>query len=485
MKKLVKIVVLVLCFTMIFSLIACSKSDSSNEETKTSTQADKDAPVSKYEKKLDITWLGFFCAGLPDEFWAKTVIEEMFNVNVTIPDVDANADIQKVNLMVASGEMPDFFAYWPNDVHAWFEQEVTRSIPIEVIRKAAPNYAQVMDENPAGWKLYARKDNPNELMAMTGFTPAQATQLMTASFYRLDWLEKIGMYPHGTVTPLDDENNTYTASEGFTRDEFLIIMDKFVNDDPDGNGVKDTLGFIGGESHQHTWYSLLGSFGLSYNNLEENGQTIEYYSSEKYKEFLKFAAKIYKSGYMDKEFFTNDWTRLQEKYSQQKAGYISTQPSYMVKSNPSLWERAPLNMIKDNPSAKIVLCPPEIGPNGEQGVQRNTNTPFKYSFYIGNSVDDEKLERILNIFDYAVASKEGYIKLSYGEEGVHYTFEDTKYGKMRVLKEGVKPNGAPDGLFVFSTNMFIPDDGRTDLKTPPDEIKLINAVFSLFFLFDS
>lgn len=469
MKKISRKVILFLCFVMVFSLTACSKTENNIPVTKDNSTSPKDP----YEKTLDITWLGFFCAGLPQEFWAKTEIEKMFNVKITVPDVDANADIQKVNLMVASGEMPDFFASATNDVQRWFDEEVTRSIPIEIVKKAAPIYSSVMNQNQAGWKLYAMKDKPNELMALTGFTPGQATQLMTCSFYRLDWLERIGIKPHGTLTAFGGDNNVFIADEGFTRDEFLTIMDKFVNNDPDGNGEKDTLGFVGSNALAHTWYSLMGSFGLSYNNLEENGKTIEYYSSAKYKEFLKFAATLYKNGYMDREFFTNDWTRMQEKYSKQKAGYISTQPSYLQNSDPSMWNRAPLSMIKDNPNGKIVLLPPEIGPNGEQGVQYNTNIPFKYYFYIGNGVDDEKLERILNIFDYAACSKEGYIKMSYGEEGVHYTMNDTEYGKIRVQQKNIKP-----GFRVFSLNMFQPLDGRNDINTPPEILKLTKDVMN-------
>lgn len=488
MKNLSRTVALFLCLAMVLSLAACGKTkENAPSTTEGSTAAEAtqsptgNTATNPYSKTLDISWLGFFCAGLPQEFWAKSVIEEKFNVKLTVPDVDSNADMQKVNLMVASGEMPDFFANVNTYVQSWFNEGVTRSIPVDIIRKAAPNYAKVMDENPAGWKLYTVRDKPDELMAMTGFAPAQASNLMVGSYYRLDWLEKIGMPPHGTLTAMDEENNLYIADKGFTRDEFFVIMDKFVNNDPDNNGKKDTLGFVGCNAgtwniFAHTWDSLLGSFGLTYNNVEENGTTIEYYSSAKYKEFLKFAAAVYKNGYMDKEFLTNDFVRMGEKYAQQKAGYVSTQPAYMTKSSAGMWNRAPLNMIKDNPDAKLVFCPPEIGPNGEQGVPYNTNSPFKYSFYIGSSVDDEKLERILSIFDYAAASKEGFIKMSYGEEGVHYTIEDTKYGKARVLKENVNFNGKPDGLFVFSTNMFLPLDGRDEINTVSDALKLQKLV---------
>jgi len=456
MRRLKSIISLSVCAALLFSMTACWKSN----DKSTASPSEGTAQL----EHMDISWLAAFCAGLSPDNWSQKELEKKFNVTFKIPDVDTS-DKQKFDLMVASGEMPDFTAGLMKTPIELYEQEVTRSIPTSIIRKSAPNYAKLLDNNPAGWKMNVAKDKKDELTAMTGFVESQSSYPYYSSFYRLDWLENLGIKPKGTLEQIDAEGKLWIASEAFTRDEFLNILDKFTNGDPDKNGKNDTIGTIGMKDLNHTWFPLMGSYGLNEAySINENGKAIFYYSSEKYKDFLKTVADVYKKGLIDREYLTNDFQKMSEKYAKGNAGYAATVTIYMS-SEANMLTRAPMNMLKADPKAKIVMTPPEVGPNKEQGVPIYSATPFRYNFYISKKVDDKKLERILQIFDYAAVSKEGFQKFRFGEEGKHYTVQEKNGFKFWKWNDGVN-FGKDTGFGVFNTNMVVPNDGRMMSETP-------------------
>jgi hypothetical protein len=74
-------------------------------------------------------------------------------------------------------------------------------------------------------------------------------------------------------------------------------------------------------------------------------------------------------------------------------------------------------------NTKLLIAPPEIGPNGEQGVSGHGLPGSIYrhnTAIINSSVTDEKFARIMTIFEAVSFDLELYLLVNYGFEGINY-----------------------------------------------------------------
>ena len=90
---------------------------------------------------LEITWLG----DSPDESWWIGQLEQMFNVTITL-DGTARFDGERERIIVAAGEFPDTGAPCCLNTLTLYEDQVIRSLPEDMLRTHAPDYARAMDE---------------------------------------------------------------------------------------------------------------------------------------------------------------------------------------------------------------------------------------------------------------------------------------------------------------------------------------------------
>lgn len=473
MRKARKLLALTLAVLMLGALSACSggsvstttvsATTATSAASTTAAATTATAPVDPFEETISFSWLTFNCMDLNEDFLMKSKVEELFNVDITIPNHDINAQWANFQLAVAAGEMPDAVFMNSNfsTVLDWYEQDVIRAVPYELIRSAAPNYCVYLDEYPLGWEIY--KSSDTETMALTGLMPGQYDSTFWGSYYRLDWLEKVGIEPNGEVKLVSDVFDfLYYTDEAFTLAQLMDILEAFKNGDPDGNGKDDTSGFAAYTGwNMHGWQNIANAFGLAGTlNIEEGGVTKEYYASNSWREFLAFAANIYAKGYVDPEWNTNDWTRWCEKYATGTYGYCATALSYGNPASPAAreaktgnWGRGPLNSIGD--TGTLIMTPPEIGYEGQQASQTYAVTPFRYQLIFGYGVEDKVVTRILQMLDYTTFCKDTWFEFAYGYEGEQWDYGDDGAGKQIVIAKA-DIDKASTGLNVFSPGMFCP-----------------------------
>lgn len=408
------------------ALSACSSEKTpvaGNNAQSTQNPPEQSTESAELAKQLEISFLSSNFQNAKEGDWIQQQLEAKFNIKLKDRKVNNN-DKTQVDLMLASGEMPDA-AWLGGDPNAMYDQGTTRTIPRALIEKYAPHYANMLNSSPLGWKVNQLADNPDEYTALTGLFDLNS--IFFVPMYRLDWLEKLGIEPNGALKQLDDEGRVWIVDQPFTQEQHTDILKRFTEEDPDGNGKKDTYGMSGlstdGEDN-YAWSSVMGMFGIGYSgehnsNLEENGKTVQFYVSEKYKDFLSYMSNLYKLGAIDPEFATLDWNKFQEKLGSGKIGYWNTEYNYF---NQVFTDRAPMNVLANVPEAKVLVAPPERGAGGEAGTNRYGWNPFSYTFYIANHVDDEKLIRILQMFDFMSFDPEAQIWSRFGQEGIHFTW---------------------------------------------------------------
>ena len=114
----------------------------------------------------------------------------------------------------------------------------------------------------------------------------------------MEWLDKLGL------------------EEPTTLDEFSNVLRHFVNDDPNGNGIKDEVGLTGCTStygcNPIIW--MMNAFIHTnpdniYMNVE-NGKVIPAFTQAAYKAGLEYIHGLYKEGLIDPLGFTQDQTQM-------------------------------------------------------------------------------------------------------------------------------------------------------------------------------
>jgi ABC-type glycerol-3-phosphate transport system substrate-binding protein len=438
------------------------------------------ATADAMSKKLEISWVGQGARGKVEENnKIQQMLEKKFNVKLINRKIDINSAEQR-NLMVASGELPDY-AYTLDDPSKLYRDGVTRSIPKEMIVKNAPKYADLLDSYGTGFKVNLVPGKTDEFYALTGYVDTTVNQFWGQA-YRLDWMEKLGIKPKGTVTQLGTSGGLeriYYTTEAFTIEEETKMYEAFVNQDPDGNGKKDTYGpMLDYEAPSNTQATLMGAFGFGLGQfVEEDGKLLHSAISNGYKNYLKHMADWYKKGIIDPEFTTLNLTKSWEKFATGKYGSAQAlhQSAALV---PYTQTRPPGNLVLKDPSVKILFAPPPIGPNGKQGAPSNGNgvDGFSYSAVIRKDVSDEKLIRILQMFDYINLDFDGNMLTQFGEEGVDFAWEGTPKKSAAILK---KSDAEREAVGVFYYNHVMRPAAVTPIWNDSYTLKLLDAYWGV------
>ncbi|MCU6711876.1 ABC transporter substrate-binding protein [Paenibacillus sp. J5C_2022] len=456
MKKRMRYAAVVMLSAAI-AITGCSNESGQNTEGK--ADLSKLPEPGDFSNKLTLQLSGSITKGkAEDGSYVQKRLEEQFNIKIVNTKVDTwNAD--QVNLMVASGDLPDTFAFTTSGKNAQqlYDSGLTRTIPKEMLEKYAPRYMKMLSENPPGPIMNLKKGTDNEYLQLIG-QYSHVDGLAWGPTLRLDWLENLGIESPGEMKPVGPSGGREKIlfTEGaYTIEELEEILKAFTFNDPDKNGKDDTYGLLPANNNLNWAGTLMGSFGIYRGyNLIENDKLVVTEISQKYKEFLKLMAKWYDMGIIDPEFTTLDEKLGWEKYKQGKIGYYITQPAYIAMDD---WAkgRAPQNIVENPDStAKVLAMAPEIGKDGQQGLGAYLPvTNLADAFYVSKDVTDEELARILQIFDYINHDDEARWTL-YGEVGVHSKWEgEPEKSALKVLPEYAQEEGN-SGFWAYNFRTY-------------------------------
>lgn len=396
-------------------------------------------------EKYTITYTGYWSDDTyEDESYVENLLEEQLGVEIKV----ITADSSNLSTLLSTGQMPD--CMWGDySVSYMKEQELTRNIPRSLVEEYAPSFIEYFDANPVLYDYVLDPDNPDEFTCLRGITLQFVDYYLANDYYRYDWIENLGLDLGVEVEEVYDR--VYVASDGIELSKFIEIMDAFVNDDPDGNGLNDTYGVTAPSLAQSVFFSGYGFYsGVN----EVNGEAEQYYVLDEYKDYLKGFAELYADGLIDTEIIENNRKLSWDKVNTGKAGYWLTSTNSL---NSWASDRPPLTLLELDPDAKILLTP-GIKPDGGE-VQSVTNTSPAYGyFYVRNDIDDDKLIKILEFVELAIwGNGDPAFKASlfYGEQGVDWEWDEdgTTPVQLNVLASGER------GTWTFSQH------GQDELMT--------------------
>ncbi|RXZ83244.1 extracellular solute-binding protein [Paenibacillaceae bacterium] len=356
-----------------------------------------DAPV-------EFSWIGAYILG--KDTMAQKYLEEKLNVKITPTGIDRSNWEQQINVKLAAGEKPDFFGNLDISMYHWLtyvKQELIGEIPVEVIRQHAPNYAKMVDEmDKTAWDISVIDGKNYGIPKFYGeggspFVPA----------YNEAWLKKIGYNePPKTLEELED------------------VLTKFRNDDPDGNGKKDTYGISArGKdtlASNQIFNTVFAAHGITPSGWVEqpDGKVKFGFTTEEARTALKLLNKWYKDGIIDPEFITDDWNSYRAKFAGGKIGMLDQALWYHDHSSGQVGQDS------EKAGMKMVVGKPVIGTTGKMmGIaQGYKQVPF--SIGVEAAKDPKKVEAILKVLDLTATNEEAYLMTGFGIEGEHYDMVD-------------------------------------------------------------
>ncbi|MBD2843588.1 extracellular solute-binding protein [Paenibacillus sp. IB182496] len=299
---------------------------------------------------------------------------------------------EQLRLKMAAGEYPDF--YWTGG----FANEETLAngmlLPLnDLIDEYGPNLKKTIPQT--AWDAVTLK---GQIMAIPRF-PGGGTDTDRLIYMRKDYLDKVG------------------ADIPTTSDEFLDVLRKLRDGDPDGNGKDDTIPFSGRQSFG--WMeNLFGMWGIDPSaSTIYNDEVIPSYLHPNMKQALAFLRTMYEEKLLDPEFLSNTgsiWT--QKLNSGQVASYNHTVEQV------GDFQKAIQDANPDVP-VDIVAIPTPRG-SGYEGPLGNRKNPIGVSMVVMKT--SEHPEAVIKLLDW-IASEEGQIFVDLGMEGDTYTKNGEAY----------------------------------------------------------
>lgn len=201
-----------------------------------------------------------------------------------------------------------------------------------------------------------------------------------------------------------------------TFEDFYRVAKAFKENDPDKNGLNDTIAYQmeGGNAICRSMLPLLMPYGISNWRIAEkpitigkDGKLVHEFTTNGLREGLKFINKLYREGLVNSDFPNmKDLPSTTAKYfSAGKAG-IAWVPTDFV-----------ANLFMNNPKATADQIPPLQSPPGYEFVGFRG---LSYDLFIGFPKSGKNPAKAMELFEY-VNSREGRELMICGIKGVHYT----------------------------------------------------------------
>lgn len=337
-----------------------------------------------------------------------TWIEETFNITLEPISVNWIDYKERYQVMSATHSLPDLFSNLTisstdtNDsanLSNLIQTDSIRSLPDDL--SLYPNVSEMMSE----FDYIRYEDGKHYAFPRLSFQDDILGSSDAAMIVRRDWMEKLGF-----------ENPS-------SLDEFIDLICAFANEDPDGNGIDDTIGYnVNSRAALGKWVML----GIApecnvYTWIETDDGYIPSYLTENFKKVVAAYHTMYERGGLDPDFCIKKATDAVDDFARGKLGALE------YKSSPSalLELQAQWELHQTIPFADAVAVL-NIFPADDGNYYSNSSNPFWSETLFSSGVDDEKMDRILSLLEFLL-SDEGVYLTRYGIEDVDYTYKNGKF----------------------------------------------------------
>lgn len=302
-------------------------------------------------------------------------IEKRTQTKLSITWVSPNNWDAKQSVTLASGDIPDLMKV--SDVSNPLMQQMVRQGVFWDLTPFLQDYPHLMEYPKSVWES-TKIDGKNYIIPSV--RPFEGASFLAV---RKDWLDKLHLQIPTTT------------------EEMYKVWKAFANEDPDGNGKKDTYGF-----NMRDWSPILDNI-FNQNNGKwklRDGKLVDIVTEPGTRDMLVFLNRAYREGLIPRDFPIMKTSQAEDLATQSKAGFTTDTVL-------GLWRQIDLPM-STNPEADFL---PLTSLNGV--VMQSPG--FLGAYLIPKKVPKEKVWKILSLMDYG-ASEEGASLAINGIRDVHY-----------------------------------------------------------------
>nr|WP_246362204.1 extracellular solute-binding protein [Paenibacillus alba] len=385
----------------VFTISACESAPTGSDAESTIHPAENMDAAGKYQKPVTMTWAVQTAAAsklLDKETWEDNrwsrLFKEKLNIDLQVAftaDSSTDAYKNKLNAIIASGDLPDVFKTQDPNVFLQLAQngqladltEVYNKYATDSIKEYQKRFADSFKGATIDGKLYAiprMNDNFHEAPFL---------------WIREDWLKRTNSQPPKTI------------------EELVALAKKFATEDPDGNGKNgDTIGLaLNKDLIRQNHASILGlvsAFGVpgrdeSMFYRDQNGKMTFAWIQPNMKPALAILADMYKQGLINKDFTSKNESALVEDITSGKIGMA-------FGSNWGTWY--PYNNVykKDGVIVRPYPIPTQSGYDYKIGIE--SNAVGQMTMVKKDYKNPEAIIKMLNLYDETVnySTKDVYDK---------------------------------------------------------------------------
>ena len=397
----------------------------------------------------------------PDAWYIKK-IEDEFDVNIEMQyRNEGGTDYSEwLTLSLAGDDCPDWFR----------DQTVSTSMLNDLVKQGlvAKLDPEMVKENMPNYMKWAEKyrdiltDDPLNLYSVDGEVyaiPDAKVDLgrFCLMAYRQDWLDHLGLQAPETL------------------DEFTEVMKAFTFNDPDGNGVDDTYGYIGITGNADWAFSpIFAAFG-TYPGIwyaKEDGTITRGEIEPGTKEALKYIKELYDMGVIDPEWMTIDFEGAKNKVVSSVVG--CSWQNWLSILTPDGWWSA---LQEAEPGASWSVATGMEGADGQKGIMQ-FNPLAGVGIVFGKHMEEqpEKMAKYLQVFDAIAGDPSWHESEIWGMEGETFTKDENgerSYTKNYATEDARMQYGIGDAYRFPSLEQFQYDP---DLHDEMDYTAQVNAV---------
>ncbi len=395
-KSVKKVLVILLATIMMISVLAACSDGSTNvqtdEEKKTTDNKVKETtneePTKEEPLKLSIM-VPSFKTELPDDNSPVIkALEQYTNSDVTMQFVPNSSYPDKMNITLASGQLPT----------------------IMVVDRNSASYINAA-RSGAFWELGPYLDDyPNLSQANSIVLNNSSVDGKTYGIYRGRTLGRMGM----TINKDWMKNVGLEAPK--TIDEFYNLLKAFKENDPDQNGKADTYGIVitkyaGPWDIMQVWFGAPNKWGE-----DGSGKLVPTHTTPEYLEALKFFRKLHDEGLVNEDFAVMDPAIWNDPFVNGQAGAFVDVADNARRLDSKMQDKAK----REEHYVDVFQAP--VGPKGHRDMP---TSGYANVLAVSKSTvkTEEELKRVLEFMD-KLNDIDMQMLLGYGIEGRHYEMVD-------------------------------------------------------------
>jgi putative aldouronate transport system substrate-binding protein len=377
-------------------------------------------------------------AGPPPADWpVLQLIKDKLNIDLKLTALPSNESDQDVKIQAAgaSNSLPDLFMIrrdpWLNLIRNGLIAQVDDLYPLMPNRAKIQYDADSRAHSTVNGKAY-------------GFASPGAVVRNEGVLIRKDWLDKLGL-----AVPV-------------TTEDYIAVMRAFTNNDPDGNGRKDTYGYGAfveidamSEGVGRRFDPLMGAFGVAGTWTLDAGDPGLNVRKPAYYDGLAYVKRVIDEGLIDPNWVSYGKDDFRAAWKQGRFGIMREQnAAYAAESN-----YAPFD--KNFPDGEWLVIDPPKGPEGKasSGVYTQGYRIYAVSQKAAEAGKGPVIARLLEW----MSSDEGYYLLGWGEKGVNYMLDENGVPVVDGLPDESKAFSKPEMQPITQLRNMVYYNGEIEL----------------------